>query len=104
MCAKVIKASNWINYEVIFETFHQAKDKDKGKDKDRDNIDGNGICLWTTERKMQNFPHQVSTYYDTRGSYFGFDKECDGDGFETGFCPNDLWCLHLISEYKYIKT
>jgi len=34
--------------------------------------------------------YEVSTYYDTRGSYFGFDKECDGDGFETGFCPNDL--------------
>ena len=33
---------------------------------------------------------QVSAYYDSRGSYFGFDRECDEDGFETGFCPNEV--------------
>lgn len=34
--------------------------------------------------------YEVSGYYDTRGSYFGFDEECDEDGFETGICPNDI--------------
>ena len=42
------------------------------------------------EERWKVFFSQVSTYYDTRGSYFGFDKECDGNGFETGICPNDL--------------
>ena len=33
---------------------------------------------------------QVSAYYEREGSYFGFDEECDDEGFETGFCPNDI--------------
>jgi len=34
--------------------------------------------------------YEVSGYYETRGSYFGFDRECDGEGFETGVCPNEI--------------
>jgi len=34
--------------------------------------------------------YEVSAYYDTGSSYFGFDEECDEDGFETGICPNDV--------------
>ena len=45
---------------------------------------------WKTGIKPQKICPQVSGYYDTRGSYFGFDEECDEDGFETGICPNDI--------------
>jgi len=34
--------------------------------------------------------YEVSAYYEREGSYFGFDEECDKDGYETGFCPDDI--------------